>query len=200
MADPKQTPSNQGASSAADADPRTVRRQVLRSGLAAAPVLMTLASRPVFAQSRLACFTPSGFVSLNASTTDRGVPCNGRTATYWINNTSIWPSPYTPATTFVSFFSNPPNPAYSGYPSTATLLDILKLAGTPPIDDVAQLLVAALLNATAGFTPFLPPQVIKHMWAEWSTQQRFTPSAGASWNHDELVGYLRITQAIALTL
>jgi hypothetical protein len=168
------------------ADPS--RRRLLQGGLAAAPVLMTLVSRPVLAQQ---CTTPSGYVSANASTAGRGVACTGRTLGYWKNsqNFSSWPPPYQTTTLFNSVFNNPPYGPFAG----KTLLDVLQLTGGAPINDVARLIVAALLNAAAGLTPVLTVQAVKDIWGEYSTTLSFSPFAGASWNHDELVDYLLTT-------
>ena len=191
MPDPKNPPSSPELAPVSSSDVRTTRRRLLQGGVAAAPVLMTLVSRPVLAQSRgQACQTPSGFVSLNASTAGRAANCTGRSPVGYSSNTTTWPAPYTPTTLFKAVFNTPPFASYAG----KTLLDILNLSGTPPYDDVAKLIVAALLNAQAGLTPVLSVQTVKHMWSEFSTTLTFSPSSGASWNHDELVDYLQITQ------
>jgi hypothetical protein len=162
----------------------------LQGGLAAAPVLMTLVSRPVLAQQ---CTTPSGYVSLNASTAGRGVACSGRTPGYW-KNTTAWPSPYKPTTTFDSVFAH--NATY--YPDTTTLQDVLEpqVVGGGPPNDVARHLVAALLNVQSGWAPVLTVTVVKDMWSEYLSTGSFSPSSGAQWNHDELMDYLLITMPV----
>src|SRR6266536_2315694 len=97
---------------------------------------------------------------------------------------------------FNSFFNSPPYPPFEGPPPT-TLLDVLNLPATPPIYDVARLIVAALLNAAVGYTPVLTTVTVKHMWEEYYTSgfQYFSPSSGARWNHDELVDYLLTTMS-----
>jgi alpha-ketoglutarate-dependent taurine dioxygenase len=125
----------------------------LQGGLAAAPGLMTLVSRPVLAQQ---CTTPSGSVSLNASTAGRGVACTGHQPGYWLANTSAWNStPYNTKTHFDKVFA----PHYPG----KTLLYVLNLPATPPYDDVAGYSVAALLNLQANLTPVLTFTVVKDM-------------------------------------
>src|SRR6266705_5594656 len=107
------------------------RRRLLRGGLAAAPVLLTLVSRPVLAQQ---CTTPSGYVSLNASTAGRGVACSGHLPSYWANplNFGQWPSGYKPTNPQATLFGPPQgvfgNSPYNGNP---TLLDVLNAAATP---------------------------------------------------------------------
>ncbi len=132
MPDPTDTPPSAEPPSSAGGEPKASRRRLLQGALASAPVLMTLVSRPVLAET---CKTPSGYV--------------------------------------------------------------LNLPPTPPINDVARLIVAALLNAAAGTTPVLTTQVVKHMWEEYFTTGfgTFSPSSGAHWNHDELIDYLLTTMS-----
>lgn len=164
-------------------DRNTTRRRFLQGGLAATPVLLTLVSRPVLAQQ---CTTPSGYVSLNASTAGRGVSCTGHTPDQW-QNTSANGWPTSPDTLFNDVFAH--NSTH--YPGL-TLRGVLGLGGGSP-DDVARYVVAALLNVQAGLVPVLTPTIVKDMWSEYLATGSFSPQSGASWNHDELIGYLRIT-------
>ena len=183
MPDPTNPPSSPDSAPVSGRDPKATRRRFLQGGLAAAPVLMTLVSRPVLAQQ---CTTPSGYVSLNASTAGRGVACTGHQPAYWLDNTGDWKSTgYNTKTDFDSVFA----PHYPG----KTLQDILKLPPTAPYDDVARYIVAALLNVQANLTPVLTFTVVKDMWAEYLAKGTFSPSSGATWNHDQLIDYLRIT-------
>ena len=185
MPDPTKPPSNPDSEPVSGRDPKATRRRFLQGGLAAAPVLMTLVSRPVLAQQ---CTTPSGYVSLNASTAGRGVACSGRQPDYWLGNTSAWTStPFNTNTAFDKVFA----PHYPGQ----TLLDVLNLPATPPYDDIAHHVIAALLNVQANMTPVLTFTVVKDMWAEYLAKGTFSPSSGATWNRDELIDYLRITSS-----
>jgi hypothetical protein len=196
MPDPTDTPSSTESPPPAGGDPNTSRRRLLQGGLAAAPVLMTLVSRPVLAQRTPLCTTPSGFVSANASTAGRGISCTGRTQGYWKNlSADQWPSPFLPGTLFNTAF----NLSSSAAPFAGqTLLQVLTQGGGAPIYDVARTIVAALLNAAAGLTPVLTVQVVRHMWQEYSNTGFgfFSPSSGARWNHDELMDYLGTTQPL----
>jgi hypothetical protein len=176
--------------------PVASRRRLLQGGLSAAPVLMTLVSRPVMAG---ACVSPSGFVSANASNTGPGVICTGHTPEFWISVApppSQWPPGFAPNMPFNAVFNNPPYSGYAG-PPPKTLLQVLQLPANPPADDVARLIVAALLNAQAGLTPVLTTQLVKHIWEEYLSTGFgfFSPTAGARWNHDEIIDYLRTTFA-----
>ena len=90
---------------------------------------MTLVSRPVLGQS---CATPSAFFSGNASAVGTVVICEGRTASYWINNPSSWPEPYTPDTPFDDVFG--PSPLYA----CETLHSVLNLPDNGALDQGVQ--------------------------------------------------------------
>ena len=193
MSDPKQPIDT--AAAPPSPEPLPARRRLLRGGLAAGPVLMTLVSRPVLGGDRTGfgqCTTPSGFVSANASTAGRGVACTGRTHGFWKNlSASQWPAPYTPTMLFNAVFNNPAYNPYNG----KTLLDVLKLGGGPP-NNVARDIVAALLNAQAGLTPVLTVIAVKHIWSEFITTGFFSPQSGAHWNADEIISYLATTKPV----
>jgi len=195
MPDPTDTPPRPESLLPAgrDRDPSASRRRLLQGALATAPVLMTLVSRPVLAKQ---CQTPSGYVSANASNAS-AVSCIGVSPDGWKNATTRdFPPGFPRDRPFNDFFNSPVYPPFEGPPRT-TLLDVLNLPATPPIYDVARLIVAALLNVAAGYTPVLTPFVVKHMWEEYYTTNfgYFSPSSGARWNHDELVDYLLTTMS-----
>src|SRR5437867_4224298 len=113
MSDTSKPPAGAGLSPVVQMDRR---RRVLQAGLAAAPVLMTLASRPVLGQQ---CQAPSAAVSGNVSVATASLPiCLGHVATWWVANQSAWPSGYYPtnksgpggvnATRFRDVFINSP--------------------------------------------------------------------------------------------
>src|ERR1700674_5960571 len=87
MPDPTIPPSSPASTPVSGRDPKPTRRRFLQGGLAAAPVLMTLVSRPVLA---LQCTTPSGFISGNASTPGGQVACTGHGPDWWLHNISAW--------------------------------------------------------------------------------------------------------------
>lgn len=186
------------------------RRRFLRTSLGAAPILMTLVSRPVLGGGggNLGgggqCFTPSGFVSMPTSQHGQGYTCSGRTPGYWKNcdvgtGGHSWPSPYYPttisgnwghqATKFTDVFS--PSP----YPGSTTLLQVLEMGGGPP-NDVARHIVAALLNVASGWTPVLTISRVQDIWNEYATKGYYEPTAGVKWYHDDIVNYLLSTMPI----
>ena len=85
------------------------RRRVLRGAFGAAPVVMSVASRPVLGQ--VACVSASASVSLNASGLPRAVTlCSGLTPEQWKERASEWPSPYQAGTPTSNGPANsPPN-------------------------------------------------------------------------------------------
>jgi len=192
MPDPRKTPSHEPANLAESGRPEAARRRLLQGGLAAAPVLMTLVSRPVLGQ----VVTPSAFVSGNASRVAASATSSGRTPEYWKQDQNFyaWPHPYYPtslggpgghsATLFDKVFT----PHYSG----KTLLDVLSDGSGPP-NDVAGHVVAALLNIAAGLTPVITVQTVKDIWTEYITTGYYEPTAGTHWDHGQIVTYLDST-------
>jgi hypothetical protein len=179
-----------------DTDPSAGRRRLLQGGLAAAPVLMTLVSRPVLAQRTGLCTSPSGFVSLNASTSGRVVACTGRSPTFWAGGSQSgnqWPFPYQSMTPRPNTLFNTVFASYDPY-LNKSLLDVVKFpAGSAAPDNVARDIVASYLNALAGLTPPLTALVVKDIWAEFIQSGFFAPSSGGHWNAAEIIEYLSTT-------
>jgi hypothetical protein len=203
MPDPTNPPSSTDSAPVSGRDPKPTRRRFLQGGLAAAPVLMTLVSRPVLAQQ---CTTPSGFVSLGASTAGRGVTCIGHMPSFWANpaNFSQWPSGFNPIGPQATLFGPPQGVfANSPYVGDPTLLDVLNAAATPhnlTTDKTAMFVAAALLNAAAGLTPTLLLPAVRDIWSEYGATGygiggSFSPSSGAHWNPLEINEYLMTTMA-----
>ena len=188
MPEPTDKPSSTEPPPSASGDPRVSRRRLLQGALASAPVLMTLVSRPVLAQST--CTTPSGFVSANASHPG-AAHCSGNGPKYWYDHQSAWPHDYNPhGKHFKHYF----DPDLSGNPK---LTEVLNPAGG--YNDVARYLVAALLNiGPPVLTPvLLYPYPLKHIWSEFAASGHFSPSSGASWDASEIVNYLQSTMTTA---
>ena len=169
-----------------------MRRRLLKGGLGASPLLMTLVSRPVLGHGSR-CVSPSGFTSMPSSRQPQVHRCDGGTPGYWKNHLSSWPAPYLPkpkngkpATTFNSVFS------YSPYSASKTLLQVLEMESGPP-HSVARHIVAALLNAQKGWTTVMTVAGIKNIWNSYRTLGYFEPTAGVRWYHDQIQNYLEST-------
>jgi len=185
MPDPSNPPLSPDSAPVAGRDPIATRRRFLQGGLAAAPVLITLVSRPVLGQQ---CATPSGFISGNASRPGEAA-CTGHGPDWWLHNLSAWTlTRYNTKSHFKDVFANN-NTHYPG----KKLLDVLALAPTAPHDDIARYIVAALLNAQANLTPVRTCAAVQGMWSEYLVHDCFSPSSGVTWYHNELMQYLHVT-------
>jgi hypothetical protein len=95
------------------------RRRLLRNGIAAGPILMSIASRPVLAQT--ACVSPSAMGSIATSGQHAVSMCSGLTPEQWAAIATQWPSPYVgQGETTINVASAPPAPAPSAPSSTIT--------------------------------------------------------------------------------
>jgi hypothetical protein len=161
------------------------RRRLLRGGLGAAPLVLSVASRPVMAGT---CTTASAYGSINGSRPVKSTSCSGRTPDYWKGNPASWPSGFravaagttAPATLFNDVF-----PA-GGYPGV-TLLAVLSMTGTDKTTAMARFCAAAVLNAAATLTPatVLSAQTAKDVWAAHrSPGGYYEPTAGIRWYAD----------------
>jgi hypothetical protein len=77
---------------------------------------------------------------------------------------------------------------------THTMLEVLR--GTAGGGDYAALgryVVAALLNARSGHTPFLGEAGVRKMWNDLIATGRHEPLPGMSWGAAEIVAYLDST-------
>jgi hypothetical protein len=179
-------------------DLRRGRRRLLQGGLGAAPLLMTLASRPVLGATQ--CYTCSAYGSMPSSGATTAY-CSGRTPEYWgsAQNFGQWPPLYYPvnttgpgtvqATRFNQVFS--PSP----YPVPTTCLEVLQMGNGPP-NGVCRHLVAAVFNVQKGFVPVLSLQVLQTIWFEYRSTGYFAPTAGVRWYDAEIVEYLRSTMSL----
>ncbi len=193
--------------------PRRGRRRFLQGSLGAAPVVMTLVSRPVLGADQ--CFTTSASLSMPSSHQHTPVQCSGGSPTFWSQpqNFDQWPAPYSATnrggpngqggsngpintagagsthghglTTEATLFAAAFQP--SPYPPGITFLTVLQSTGT---DGVAAHLAAAKLNVAKGWTPVLDDARIQMIWLEYTTQGYYAPTAGVKWFAPEIVAYL----------
>lgn len=160
------------------------RRRFTAAGVSC--VLMTLATRPVLGQT-VVCKSPSGFLSGNASVHGPAPVCAGRNPFYWRELSTDWG-----ATVRGSLFRLEFGGMDFVY-GEATMQEIVSSSDTS--QQLGMYLVAALLNARSGLTPFLAETTIKAMYTEWLFDGTFSPTAGVDWGISEMVGYLSQTQA-----
>jgi hypothetical protein len=190
------------AGAASPRGPEPGRRRLLRGGIAAAPVLLTLVSRPVLGRE---CFPVSSWASMPASDGGRGYVCVGRTPGFWKQDQKFdqWPAPFRPvasgtgrqqlkATLFKDYFS--PLPSSTTFDWTkATFLEVMKTedlseSAGPPFS-VARHAAAALLNIHAGF---MPPEVLTAAMVRQGIWPSYMTTGGAS------IGYWKPTPYVKL--
>jgi hypothetical protein len=168
------------------------RRRFTKTGVAASGLILTLASRPVMGTGTsgnpLTCKSPSGFLSGNQSTHGTPPTCLGRSPGYWKNHPESWPCSLT--TTFKSVFGCPSTSVYAKY----TLMQLCSPQGDDK-NNLGMHLTAAWLNAKKGWTPFLTEETIRAMYTEWQNTGSFSPTAGVYWNAEQIVSYIKGTQA-----
>ncbi len=191
-------PLHDGAAPADAEAVRASRRRFVRGGLASAPVLLSVVSRPV---SATGCSAASSFASVNMSRGPTTYTCGGLTPGYWKQPCKFWdwPTTYIPSATLVTCTGtdanyNPPANttatlfdtvfgANGGYPGK-TLVDVLSLPGNDyGRDALARHIVAALLNATKGITPsqVLSVLTVKNIWSSFVTLGYYAPTSGVMW-------------------
>lgn len=185
-ADPKR-----GASSIpGTAEPASAgRRFLLRGGLGAAPVLMTLASEPVAATTSVVCKTASAFTSITTSgRTGTTIYCSGRSPESWASTLpsgSDWVT-YKPSTKFLSVFA-----------STIQISDANVMFGSVLTagPELARHCIAAVLNAAAGLVPssILSVATAKSIWVSIGGGGYYEPTAGVNWYAPDAIAWIKST-------
>ena len=171
------------------------RRRWLQAGIAAAPVAMTVASRPVLATTNPPgiCQAPSGFISSATTSGPAGVQCAGQMPSYWLNLNKIsWPAGRKPDDHFKDVFT--PDLPHHDY-KLSEVLDPQKSGSGSPYD-VARYIVAAMLNNAALRVPetTLSLATIKAMWTEYNNGGgAFSVNTSVSWSGSQIVAYLTST-------
>lgn len=170
------------------------RRRLLRGGLGAVPVILTVASPSVMAGGGGhhggggICTPASSFASINASRPGKMSTCGGCKPDYWAE-CEEWPSPCRPRD--YQSWKGPSLPAtkfhdeFDGrYCGTMTMLAVLKT--TDRKYEVARYCAAALLNARSGKTPpdVLSIGTVKSVWTSYIDKGYYEPTAGIQWYPD----------------
>ena len=196
------------------------RRQFALAGSA---VLLTVASRPVLANTAV-CKSPSGFLSGNLSQHGTVKYSNGLTPGYWKNHYGYgdWPSPYVCGTLKDSKYCNSTDSWIDGESTTTkckdqfhttskclkyatytkdghtyaySLMQVMWMGGTTDTYEFGAHMCAALLNAQKGLTSCLTVQNVKDMWNECDQKGYYEPTAGVKWYPDQCVTYLKSTMS-----
>ena len=175
--------------------PAPTRRRLLTGGLAATPVALTLASRPVSA-----CYTtkPSAFCSIGGSRGHVAPHSSACSPDYWKNcANSSWPASCkdvngnTLKCSLVwggGCLSGVSGTDTSGAPYTCgdstTLKKLLQLTGTSWQLQLAQACAAAHVNACAGYTSsILGTADCRNMYLACRGGSYYQPTSGVQWYH-----------------
>ena len=188
------------------------RRRFTKAGLAATGVILTLASRPVLANTD--CRSPSAWASANMSAHFKyNEMCFGNYPDYYANNPQAWGgTQYLPGTYNDNKENSNSNGSSNsnGNPSSTNNVDnwvggtqfqeafpgSRRYPGRSMMqvlwmqDPMGGYLCAALLNAALGLTPPLTETRIVDMCLEYETKGYFEPTAGVHWFEGDIIFYL----------
>jgi hypothetical protein len=174
------------------------RRKLLRATLAASPVLLSVASRPVLGQITCAAASAMGSMSPSGGARTAQI-CSGLTPSQWKSHASSWPSPYC-ATTMkatghaATLFHCPTTGLAGRTYGDRTMLEVIDVNESGQGNtSLGRYIVAALLNARAARTPVLSETGVREMWNEVITRGYYEPTAGIRWTANEIVTYLKTT-------
>jgi hypothetical protein len=170
----------------------------VQGGLGAAPLLMTLVSRPVLGSVQ--CYSCSGHMSLSHSGNSTVASyCSGHTPDWWARpeNFPQWSEQIlpeektsltgtTPPTLFSACFAPGPHTLAV---ANLTFLQVLQSTGAPSY------FAAALLNIKAGLVPVLTEATLQVIWDEYANVGYYAPTAGTMWSDVELIQYFQSTNA-----
>lgn len=186
-------------------EPSGMRRRLLRGGLSSAPLLVTLASRPVLAQT---CFSPSETLSGTMSHKAGDLPvCNGRSSSAWKSlgkggskgHGTNWP--ISTDTPFHSVFAQGNYARFvkvlkNGTTRSLTLIEVLELGRGQDPAKIGAHFVAAYLNILSGLVDqrAMTTARLSRLWSEWANRGHYAPYAGATpWYAEDIVAYLART-------
>lgn len=164
------------------------RRRWLQAGISTAPVVMTVASRPVLAVVQ--CQTCSAMLSGNVSG-HQVTSCSGWSPSTWSSQSS-WPTYHKSSAKFKDYFS----PDLSGH-DKIKMKDVLTLSAPPGSNnEVAQYVLAALLNNKKNSVPdsILSLAQIYAMWADYQNGSgRYKVNSSVGLDGGQIVTYIRTT-------
>ncbi|MGC4397043.1 hypothetical protein [Hydrogenophaga sp. T2] len=170
------------------------RRQIVRAGLSAAPVVAAVKSNTVLAGDH-SCVKPSTFSSLRAAnmkvSAQREIKTDYecRSHGYWKNNNAGLERNFKTATQFIStttgFVANPGS-AYAG----KSLQQVLEMGGNQYNAALARHVVAAYLTAVAYRNdPTVVMLTTSQCQAIWNNQGVWSPFAGTTWTLAQTMAY-----------
>jgi hypothetical protein len=183
------------------------RRSLIKGGLGAAPVIMTLASRSAFAWH---CKSPSGFVSGDVSNRHPSVPDEGTLSPATWKSIAFWPAPFTCnamtgkwpgfyTTTFdgYKFLAGSIN-YQTGKKPAVTVHDVMVsgVSAGGGANALGAYILAALMNLKKGTVPAvcLTEDMLFKMFNDCATRGYYLPMPSnpkVQWNAQAIIDYLR---------
>jgi hypothetical protein len=182
--------------SPATAVPSDERRRLLQVGLKAAPVVFTIASKPVLGSTM--CTTMSAAGSASSATARAVQVCSGLTPEQWKMYAAEWPVPYcaiaTPYSQEPTAYHCPTTGFAGRIFGDRTMLEVIDIgeAGTG-LTSLGRWMVAALLNAGCGRTPVLDEAEVRNIWNSMINTGYYEPTAGVQWGPADVIAYLQTT-------
>ncbi len=183
-----------------DAGADLSRRRLLRGGLGASPVLLTLAARPVSATTT--CTVASSFVSVatfKSRNPGSTAQCTTRTCEWWKSECSsgtTWKSYMDSTTVQTHFGATNPSSTYAGRSLSAIMNDGGGIQTGTEIG-VLQHLIALSMNLKAGAITSpgnLSMAYVNSVWTNFKTNGNSfkLPSSGINWNPTQVVTWARM--------
>jgi hypothetical protein len=176
--------------------PVPARRRMLKIGASAAPVLLTVLSRPVLGAE---CMTGSAVGSTITSLTHQVSTCSGLTVSTWSAANTTWPDPYKKttkngingwdATLYHCLTTGLGGTTFSG----KTMLDVIRLSDDGSVRTLGRYIAAALLNSRSNRTPVLSETTVRNMWNAYIAKGYYEPTAGIQWQAPQIVAYIKTT-------
>ena len=159
------------------------RRRFTKSGLAVSGVLMTLATRPVLGGGTCGVASPAGSIKVSNCVVSLNL---ARNADFWVSplNSTSWSRAN--STSQKAKFKNEIGAGGTTDYGNDSLYQVISSG-----QELDKCLVAALLNARCGWTPYLTEKTIKQMY---SARGSYAPTPGARWSNFDIIDYLKKTQ------
>ena len=171
------------------------RRKLVRGGLSAGPILVTLTSRPVLATT---CYSPSETLSGAVSHKGTSMPtCTGHSVTTWRSaaNTS-WPASPKHNTLFTAYFTGATFYYDHANNRYMKMKEVLHLGSGSDPDEIGAYFITALLNIQSGLVDSraLDAPGLQAMWHEFITTTKYVPFGGATpWTAADIKLYFTST-------
>ena len=173
------------------------RRQIVRAGLSAAPVVAVLKSNSVLAAGNGNGLAPSAFASMQAN---QGRVSTGRSPTtaYQVRSPAQWLAVLSPAQKATKVASHGFDATRGGrYPADVTVVKVLQDTHSGTVAKLARYVMASYLTADQfNRTPEVLALTKVQCKSIWEGQGFWIPFAGASWTDLQTIAYFETIYGI----